>query len=191
MTTPPTPTWQDWQDTKVKAEVLIYLQEAGWDIKKQTFYNACGDGKLRLNRSGVYSKRAVKKYAETYLVHLGLGTTVPEADEAKAERKLDLEIEGLATKNKREKLKHDKEAALLIERDLVELELASRAVVLDQGLDVFFRSTVTEMVAMVGGKADLAPSLLQFCLQKKNELMTNYASMEDFTVSLEPTEDLQ
>ncbi|CAG36304.1 hypothetical protein [Desulfotalea psychrophila] len=180
-----TPSWQNYTETNKKADVLRYLQETGWQLRKQTFYNHCGDGKLKKNRSGLYSKQAVKKYAETWLVHIGLGSTVGEAEENLAKQKTKKEIDRITTSEQHERFKLDILRGKYIERSKVELELASRAVVLDHGLDYLIKSNVAEMVALVGGMADKTTLLLDFLLKKKDAQLSHYASIDDFTVNLQ------
>ncbi len=91
------PTWTDFIDTKVQKDVLLFLQKTGWDIKKSTFSTHCRTGKLTKSRKGLYTKAAVKKYAEKTLVHLGLGTTVPESNENVATQKTLAEISRIKT----------------------------------------------------------------------------------------------
>ncbi len=185
-TIPNEPTWQTFTDTKSKAEVLRYLQDTGWDVKKATFYTAhCGSGKLKKNRKGLYTKAAVKKYAETWLVHGGLGTTVQEADESLAKEKTVAEINRIKTASEHDRFKLDVLKGKHIDRAKLELELSARAVVLDNGLEYLFKTNIMEMVVIVGGVPDKAPLLLDFLLRKKDEQLSKYASFEDFTVIFE------
>lgn len=183
---PTGPKWENFVNTPTKLVVLIFLQETGWEVKKSTFYDShCATGKLKKNRNGVYTKTAVKKYAETWLVHGGLGTTVPEDDENLSRIKLQSEIARIDTAEERDRFKLEVERGKYIARDQMDRELAARAVVLDNGLDYLFRAFVHEMVALVGGDADKAPLLLDFCLKKKDEQLNLYANLEDFTVVME------
>ncbi len=59
--------WKKFTDTGKKADVLRYLEGTGWEVQKQTFYNHGKAGKLRKNRSGVYIRNDVKRYAEIWL----------------------------------------------------------------------------------------------------------------------------
>jgi len=185
MTIPAEPTWTNFIDTKVQRDVLLFLQDTGWSIKKSTFSTHCKTGKLTKSRKGLYTKAVVKKYAEKNLVHSGLGTTVPQSDENIATRKILAEISRIETAEARERFKFEVEKKEYIERGRVERELATRAVVLDQGLEFFFRAKVDEMVALVGGVADKAPLLLDLCLKEKDEHINRYARMDNFTIIIE------
>ncbi len=181
----PTPIWQTFTDTKVKLDVLSFLQEAGWEIKKQTFYNHCKQGKCTKNRSGLFTKSLVKKYAEKYLVHSGLGKTVDEETDNLATQKLRGEISRIEAAAEHDRYKLDILKGKHIELSKLEMELASRAVVLDSGLEYLFKTNLSEMVAIVGSVQDKAPLLLDLLLKKKDEQMSLYANFEDFTVVFE------
>lgn len=179
---PREPVWESFEDTKVQAEVLRYLLATGWDVKKQTCYNHIGSGKLQKNRGGLYTKNAVKKYAELWLVHRGLGSTVGESEENLAKTKTRSEIKRIQTAEEKDRFDLEVKQGLYIPRDQVEKELASRVVVVDQSLEFCYRSKITEMVTMVGGDMGKAPLLLDLLIQNKNELMQQMASMGDFTI---------
>lgn len=184
-TTPHEPVWADFVDTSVQFDVLIYLQDTGWAVKKQTFYNHCSDGKLKKNRKGFFTKRAVKKYAETWLVHNGLGTTVSESEDNLAKEKLRKEIKRIETSEHHERFKLDVAKGKYVKRSTLEVELSSRLVVLDHGLEYMFKVNIAEMVALVGGDVDKSPLLLDMLLKKKDEQLTHFANMEDFTVAFD------
>jgi len=183
---PQQPNWENFTPTPTKADVLSYLQETGWEIKKSTFYDQhCAKGKLTKNRAGVYTKRAVKKYAETWLTHGGLGSTVAVDEENLSRQKLVAEISRIKTAEDRDRFKLDVEKKRYIERDRMEQELAARAVVIDQGLEFFFRAKVDEMVALVGGVPDKAPLLLEMCIKEKDKQINQFARMDNFTIIIE------
>lgn len=180
------PSWESYTDTKSKADVLRYLQETGWEIKKSTFYEShCASGKLKKSRKGLYTRAAVKKYAETWLVHTGLGSTVPESEENLAREKTQAEIVRIKTSYEHERYKLDVLRGKHIDRAKLHMELSARAVVLDNGLDYIFKTNVHEMVALVDGVADKAPLLLDYLLRKKDEQLTHYANLDEFTVLFE------
>lgn len=179
---PGQPLWETFTDTKVKFEVLTYLQQTGWVVKKQTFYNHVTAGKLRKNRGGLYTTLAVKKYAETWLVHAGLGMTVDESVENLAKEKLVVEIEGKKTTNEHAKLKLAADQSRYIPRAEVELELASRAAMLDAGMEYAYKTGLAEMVAVVGGDQNKAPLLLDMLLKRRDALLGAYANFADFIV---------
>lgn len=180
--------WSEYEETKKKADVLRFLMLSGWDVRRQTFYNHCNDGKLRMNRQGIYSRGMVKKYAEKYLVHSSTGETVDDYEVSLASKKIRKEIKRIGTAEEHERFKLDVAMKKYILKSDVDAELASRVVVLDNGLEYLFQAHLTEMIAIVKGSQQRAPDLLEFLLAKKNEQMNEYANMGDFLVVLENVE---
>jgi len=177
--------WKGYVETKKKSDVLRFLIASGWSVRRQTFYNHCNDGKLRVNRFGIYSRGMVKKYAEKWLVHSSTNQTVEETEQSLATQKTVEEIKRISTSQEHERFKLDVLKEKYILRSDVEVEFAARAVVLDSGLEYLFQANLAEMIAMVGGDQHRAPQLLDFLLEKKNQQMNEYANMGDFMVVME------
>lgn len=185
VTVSPAPDWSGFVDTKVRLDVLRYLQADGWEVKKQTFYNHCNDGKLTVNQNGLYTKRLVKKYAETWLVRTATGKTIAEEGDDLAAQKTRAEISRIRTAQEREQLKLDVERGKYILRSDVEAQLAGRAVMFDNGLTHLFQSAVPDMIALVKGDQRLAADLLSFLMDKKDALLNEYATMDQIQVVFE------
>lgn len=182
--------WRELAATKNKAEVLQFLQQSGWDVKRQRFYNHCSQGKLLLNRDGYYTWRAVKKYAETNLVRSDTGESAEQAETRLAETKLQKEIERLEIRNRRESFQEQVELGLYLLRENVEMELCARAVILDGGLEHMIRSKTAEIVALCNGEQRLVSDCIEFWLERKDELMNNFARMDGFDVEISPEHEL-
>jgi len=179
------PDWSAYRGTKVKADVLAHLLADGWQVKKQTFYNHCTAGKLMVNRGGVYTKGAVKKYAEKNLIHSSVGVSADQAAINLAAQKTQKEIRRIDIATKRDEFKFEVERKLYVLKSDVAAELAARAVVLDNGLEYMFQSSLAEMIALVQGDQSRATDLLEYLLEKKDRQMNEFASMGDFLVELE------
>lgn len=179
------PDWSTFVETKNRSAVLRWLQAAGWQVKKSTFHNNCKKGLLALNRSGVYSRLAVRKYAEQYHVHSSTGQTVNDADVSLATEKIKKEIKRIETATTRDQFDLDVKMGRYVLRSDVEVELAARAVVLDNGFEYMFQANLSEIIAMVHGDQQLAPALLEFLKEKKDEQMNVYANMGEFLVALD------
>ena len=182
---PGQPSWVSFDETRNKADILRYLNGTGWVVSRQTFYNHCNDGKLKVNRRGVYTLFAVRKYAERWLVHSSTGQTVGETEQNLAAQKTMKEIDRIDTSTRHEQFKLDVLMGRYILRSDVEAELAARAVVLDNGLEYMFQASLQEMIALVGGNQQRAPELLEFLLARKNQQMNEYANMGDFKVAID------
>lgn len=180
------PDWASYHETKVKGDVLAFLTGSGWQVKRQTFYNHCTDGKLRTNRAGVYSRRAVKKYAEACLVHDSAGGMMAgDVAVNLAAQKTRKEIKRIDVATKREEFKFLIERKLYILKSDVAAELAARAVVLDSGLEYMFQTSLAEIIAIVRGDQTRASELLEFLIERKDRQMNEYAAMGEFMVELE------
>lgn len=174
--------WKDYRDTKNKADILRFLRANGWEIRRDTFYRHCKTGKLNKNRSGVYTLRGVKKYAETWLVRTDTGKTVNQEGNELLTRKTEKEIERIDTVTQRERFRLDVDRGKYILRSDVESELAGRAIVLDNGLTYLIQSSAAEIIALVGGDQTRSGELVAFLNEKKDLLMNKYATMSEFFV---------
>jgi len=179
------PNWQTYQETKNKADVLRFLQSSGWQVGKQTFYNHCKKGLLAVNRAGVYSRGSVKKYAEQHHVHSSTGQTVEAAEVSLSVEKIKKEITRIDTATRRDQFDLDVKMGRFVPRSVVEVELAARAVVLDNGLEYLFQASLSEIIAIVRGDQQRGPALLDFLQTKKNEQMNVFANMGEFLVALD------
>jgi hypothetical protein len=182
--------WQDFESSKSKADALQFLQDSGWEITKSRFYNHCGDGKLTLSRDGVYTWRALKKYAEAYLVRTDTGETVSETGDRLAEKKQRLEIEQLEIKIERAKFEQEVERGNYLPKADIYRELVARAVVLDSGLTHLIRSKSAELIARCKGDQSLLPEVIEDQLEAKDKLMNSFARLGEFEIELPPLADV-
>ncbi len=172
------PNWKTYTDTKNKAAVLRHLESDGWEVKKQTFYNHCASGKLAKNRNGLFTRRTVKKYAETWLVRSGSGQTVAEEGEDLLAEKTREEILRIRTTREREEFRLGKERGLYMLRSDIYLELAGRAVVLENNLRHLVQSRVPAYIAAVHGRQDRVPDLVDMMDTDIDKLLNEYATSE-------------
>lgn len=183
------PQWQTYTDTKNKADVLRHLESDGWEVKKQTFYNHCTSGKLTKNRDGLYTRRMVKKYAEKWLVRSASGQTVAEEEENLLATKTREEILRIRTTREREEFRLDKERGLYMLRSDIYLELAGRAVVLENNLRHMVQSKVPAYIAAVGGKQDHVPDLIDSMNIDIDKLLNEFATSEFQVIITEPDQE--
>ena len=185
MTNPSSPNWKDFKNTGNRADVLRYLLADGWEVKKQTFYNHCKTGKLTKNRSGVFTRQGVKKYASTWLIRTDTGETVSASEEALAVVKTRAEIKRINTAQKRDQFKLETDQKKYVLRSDMEAELVARAIVLDNGFVHLIQSATPDIVALVKGDQKLVSDLVTFLMEKKDELLNQYANTKTFKVILE------
>jgi len=164
-------------------EVLTYLRDEGWKVSKTSLYQHVKDAKLRPEQDGSFALKAVQKYARA---HLQLKSTRQKRDDEDLQRKkLQLDIDLLEGKTKRERLKRDAEEGRLIPREDVDLELAARAVVQDHEWTRVIQSRAGEIIALVQGSADRSAELIRFLMDVKDEILNEFASTRAWHVLFE------
>lgn len=167
--------------TKTRLDVYRFLAANGWGISQRTFYRHVDTGKLKKNKDGLYSARAVKKYAETWAVRTS-GQTIIEEEEDLAASKTRAEIDRIRTIQEREAFRLNVEKGKFFPRDDLEMELAARAVALEASFDHMVYTKATEVIAVAGGKPENAELVIAFLLMFKDEWFKHYASVEEFVV---------
>lgn len=172
---------------KSKAAVLIYLKSEGWDIERQTFYNHTNPKhahfKLNKEKEG-YTKKRVDKYAKEWLVRKDTGLKVDEENDGLLKEKTRREIKKLDLDLEMKQFKFDIEQKKFLPREMVELEIAGRAGVLDSGFNFVVQSNILEFVAIVGGDQKKAPELIDALQKEWNILLAEYARLDDLEIVL-------
>ncbi|MBU2538102.1 MAG: hypothetical protein KKH22_06660 [Proteobacteria bacterium] len=172
------------QDTKNGAAVLRYLQDNGWNLEKTQFYQHVKQGKLVRNAQGLYTRRAVLKYAKDWVPRAETGKKDREDQDDLQRIKLEEEIERIRVQQKRENFKFDVERGKYLLRAEVEQELAGRAVALDAGYNHMVYSRVQEFISVVGGDPAKASMLIELLLTARDDWFNQYASAMDIEVEL-------
>jgi hypothetical protein len=176
--------WKTFTPSKIRLDVYRFLAANGWDLSQRTFFRHVESGKLKKNKEGLYSARAVKKYAETWAVRTS-GKTIIEEEEDLAAAKTRAEIKRIATIQEREAFRLEIDRGKYLKRDDVELQLAARAVALEAGFDHMAYTKASEFIALVGGKQEQAELLIAALLVAKDEWLKSYASADEFEVVFE------
>ncbi len=181
--------WVEFKEGKNKAEVLRQLQDLGYELTQRTFYRHCQQGKCRLNQDGVYSRRLVKQYIEAE----GIGRIgEPEEKEgpniALSIEKLQLENEKLKINNQHAALKFNKDQGLLLERDALYLEMASRTVALDNGFRQKIEMEAPALIVAVKGELARQAEFTDLLLQVWDELLNSFSTADEFEVLFEDDE---
>lgn len=175
---------EQFQDTKNGAAVLRFLHNNGWNVEKTQFYQHVKQGKLARNDQGLYTRRAVLKYAKDWVPRSETGKKVGEEQSDLAREKLQEEIERIRIQQKRENFKFDVERGKYLLRAEVEQGLAGRAVALDAGYNHMVYSRVQEFISIVNGDPSKASLLIECLLTARDDWFNQYASAMDFEVEL-------
>ena len=164
-------------------EAIEYLTRRGYRISKSKFYRDVGKGLIRSNADRTYQAKDLESYARRMnLVQPDLSGPNPKKVEELHEVKLKKEIEKLEWENKKRELEFEKEQAKYIPRADLELELASRAAVLDSGLRSMIKSHARTWIDLVGGDRSLASTMTADMFTRLDHQFNIYARMDKFIV---------
>lgn len=167
-------------------QVLAYLRDEGWRIAQSTLYLHKKEGKLKANVDGMFTKRAVDKYARTFLVRRDTGKSVAEEDDGLHREKLQEEIARLRVQRK--KFEHDLAVAegRYLPREDLALELAARASVIEAGFRHRNQSQAAEIIQVVSGDPARAPELIALLDRHLDEQLNEFATTREFLVMAVP-----
>lgn len=178
--------WNDFEDTPTKAEVLRHLKTMGYDITQRTFYRHCDQGKLHKSTENLYTLRLVQQYVKT--VGLFRPGTAPGEDsniDSLATDKMKAEIKKLAESGRREELKRKKEEGQLVDRQDLYLELASRSVALDTGFRQMINVEASTLIVAVKGDINRQREFEDLLLLAWNRLLDSYDTTDEFEILFE------
>lgn len=179
--------WVEFEDSKSKAEILRQLQDLGYETTQRTFYRHCTQGKCRAGKGGIYTRRLVKAYVEAEGLRRN-GTDSEDSDgpnSALSVEKQQLENEKLRLHNLKANQEYKRGEGQLIEREALYLELAARAVALDNGYRQMIEIESPALIAALGGDMVRQPEFIDLMLNIWNELLNGYATTEEFEVLFE------
>ncbi len=168
--------------------VLKYLQDTGWKASRQSIYRHHDQGKLIPNTSGKYTLRAVEKYAKTFLKQTSTGKRVQENTDYLQRQKLEQELENLKLKNKRDQFNYEKDRALYVPKEQMEIELASRAGILLAGLKHWITSSAADWIDLVGGDSKKVGELINKMGADLDDHVNIYAGSGEYEVVIEGNE---
>ena len=168
-----------------RLEAVNYLQRRGYKVGKSKFYADCKRGLVKIQSNGSIIPRDL----ETYAVKIGLDRfaapeVVSQVDDVSElhEVKLKKEIEKLDWENKKREFEYDREMGKYIPRDLLELELASRAAVMDSRLRTKIKARVKKWIALAGGSQAKVPDVVADAFDMLDQVMNEFARMDRFVV---------
>lgn len=168
-------------------EVLSYLQEAGRKIEKTKLYDDVKGGLLKKTNKQ-FKKRDVDRYAAS----LPLSST-PDGRTKDAEdrlrRKEEAEIRIKEATAKREEMKTAVMEGQYVLRELVDQELAARAMALHSGLKTQFEAAALELVSTVGGDPKKSRALISALEEVLDGACNEYSRVLEFEVILGDDED--
>lgn len=168
---------------KNKLEAVAYLNRRGFKVGKSKLYADCKKGLVRIQADGSIFATDLESYARRQgLDRPDMDGSDPKKVEELQEIKLRKEVEKLDWENKRRQFEYEKETGKHIPRELLELELASRAAVMDSQLRTKIRARAREWTAIVQGSSEYTPELITDALDMLDQVMNEFARMDRFQV---------
>ncbi len=169
---------------KSKAAVLRWLEENGWQISKTQFYDHCRDGMLRA-RKGVYSLKAVQKYASLHVKKAETGVKENTRLDKMFEEEKELDIQIKRIKKDKEQHGLDVLGKKYIPREEFELAIAGRAVAFMAHLNHMVQQKVPDWIDLVAGDQDHAAELVDAISVTIGERMSDFSADAEIDVILE------
>lgn len=171
---------------KNRMEVMEYLQDLGYGVQKSKIYNDCKTGILRMQPDKTILESAIKDYIrhpESGLIKAAELGEKKEAEDLSLE-KLRLEVANQRIKNQDLQLKLDRERGRYLPRDDFEMELASRAAVLDSGLRHAVNIRAAELIHLIGGRQEKRAEFIKAFQEILDEQLHRFSSTRTFQVML-------
>lgn len=173
------------------ADVLGYLKEDGWRVTQPTLYRHQKEGKLFPQRDGSYARKDVDKYARTWLKQKSTGKRISDRTDELQRKKLEVELRNLDLDNKRKERLDAKETGNLVPREQMEIELATRAGILDAGLKHWIQSRAAEWCRLVAGDMKKVGELINLMSRDLDEHINTYASASEYQVVIDAAEEAE
>lgn len=170
-------------------DVLLYLKEQGRKIGQAKLYKDIGRGLLRRDQSLGFKKSDVDKYATT----LAMSETPAHVNRkvmSLQTRKDAADVRIKEAEARRKELLADTAEGKLIPRDLVDQELAARAVTFNAALKTQFEAQSLECIQSVGGDQQLAHHFLRLVESIIDDCSNRYAQPLEIEVQLAAGADL-
>ncbi len=169
---------------KNKISVHRWLIDNDWQISQTQFYDHCRDGLLRA-RKGVYSIKAVKKYASLHVKKAETGEKENErlSRQQEEDKQLDIDLKKIKKADAQWAL-DIKEKKYMLSSDHIR-HMVAAASVLDAGLKHFFRLKSEEIIDLVEGDQKHSATLVRFCIAQLDMALTEFAKPREFEIEIE------
>lgn len=165
--------------------VLEYLRDCGRKVAKSKLYNDVKAG-LLLKHKGGFRLSDVDVYAQSLPL-----TSAPKEDGDRikrlTQRRQEATIAKIEQETERIRFKGEVERGKYIPREDVELELASRALVLESGIKQAVEMNVLDLIHLVEGTPNKSQEFLERFEEMLNAALNEYASTAEFEVRIADT----
>ncbi|MEZ6854211.1 hypothetical protein [Halodesulfovibrio aestuarii] len=157
-------------------DMLAYLNnDLGKSIKKSTLYSRLNKDKvIRKQADGSVLQKDLDAFAAT-LDNIAPSESEIGKNTKLQERKYLAEIHRIEEQGKREEIKRKREEGLLIPREEVETEMATRAVVLEDGLKSRFERDVVKIIETASGDPNKSVAVLNLLGEMVDAALNEYS----------------
>ena len=167
--------------------VLTYLTESGYKISQSKIYQDRDEGKIRPQKNGNYTLKAVEKYASLFAKRLD-GSTSGDDEQLQKER-LQAETKKAKAQAKHWEQKTKIAAGQYVPKESFERELAARASIFKTDLENFCRSEAVGIISIVTGDQNKAPDLIDRMLTRVEHFLNRYSDGAQFKAMIEIPDD--
>jgi len=175
------------QEFKNIREVVKFLKADGWEVAQSSIYNHAQKKLISPNRKGIYTERAVKQYARDYLKLRG--SELKEKKSGLVDKRAMIDIVLKSELAKTAKHKREVREGRFVLRAEAELEFIGRWAMLESQLKAKMQFMAADVIVIVGGDEKKIEDFINFMTGQVDEVMNDCASMDDFELFMEPTED--
>jgi hypothetical protein len=168
---------------KNRLEAVEYLNRRGYKVGKSKFYADSKKGLIKIQADGSILASDLESYARRVgISRPDMEGSRPDVVEELHEVKMRKEIEKLEWENRKREFEYDLQLGKYIPRDLLDLELASRAAVFDSQLRTKIKARIKTWIAMADGKIDKQPDIAADAFEMLDQVMNEFARMDRFEV---------
>ena len=165
-------------------EVLEYAKEQGRKLAKTKFYEDKNANKIKVQADGSFKIRDVDKYIRS-LPSLGTSDALFEKAADRQKQKEEAEIRRIRAIADKEEFDLARKKGEFVPRDKVQMELASRAIMLSSGIKTAFEVHSIDFVDVVEGNPKKGTQLIEKLEAIFDEAMNEYSQPVEFELSFE------
>ena len=171
------------------ADVLNYLKAEGWRVTQTSLYRHQKEGKFLPQRDGSFARKNIDKYAKTFLKLTSIGKRVNEKMDELQRQKIEAELKNLDIERRRKELALDRDLGKLVPREQMEIELATRAGILDAGLKHWVKSHAAEWIRLLDGNMQKIGEFISLMVRELDVHINSYATTAEWDVIIDPEEE--
>lgn len=183
----------DPQVFKNRYAVVKWLTDNGYKVRKSKVYKDADAGLLRVERDGTVTIESVRRYIDHpeagIREHLDTAAAGDDLEIKEYHRRTAIaKMKNAELEAEKRQFDLERELGKWIPRADLEMEMAGRAAVLDQGLSSLVQVRADDWIRMVGGDPNRAPDLKAAMAEAVARLLNSYAQTDTFQVMFDEGE---